>query len=105
MKDYVLSCLNFHVGRKKAISMESFADNVGISTRYLQRIIAELITDGHPIGSSCSHPTGYWILNTVEEFDEADRNLNSRIVALAKRRRALRKHRATLAGQLELKGD
>lgn len=74
------------------------------ATRRVQTIVKELIEAGHPIGSASSKPNGYWILETDEEYDAADANLEHRIMALSRRRKSLRKHRPRLAGQRSMEG-
>lgn len=101
----VLWDLGRHRGRERAISMTSLAHLNYMTTRKLRKIIGKLIELGIPIGSASDFPSGYWLLNTAEEYEDADRSLRSRIISLAKRRRALRKHWAGLAGQLELTDD
>lgn len=80
-----------------------YGENTKSNTRRIQKIIEFLVEEAHkPIGSASSKPNGYWKLDTPQEYDDADNNLRNRIIALAKRRRALKKHRPPLAGQQTL---
>ena len=80
-------------------TLAEFAFGDAKLTRRVQTAIKELIELGYPIGSSCGKPNGYYVITDVEEFDAAHKQIMNRIRQLSRRNKALRKHRAVLAGQ------
>jgi len=48
-------------GRALAMSADEAGRMLGISPREVGALVAELVDAGHPIGSSCTKPYGYYV--------------------------------------------
>jgi len=91
----VLSTVQRHRGRGRAVGLEVVAGLTGLSERNVQEIIAHLIEHhGYPIGSAVKKPMGYFLIETQDELDESVSQLLHRLTALARRIAAL-KHSTT----------
>ena len=60
-----------------------------ISDRVFRALIASMIAEGYPIGSSPD--SGYFVVNTQSRFDEATSSLKAKIGGLARRVHNLKK--------------
>lgn len=82
LKDRVLSMLEEqHVGRKHAIKARHLAQKLGERERVVRAAISEARKGGALILSAISPPYGYFVAETVEEWQEF-RNSNLRSRAL-----------------------
>lgn len=81
----------YHKGIRKSISNKRLADIFSLDERTLRRIITKLINEcGVPIGSS-SH-NGIFFISTDEECDITNKELSSRIIEMARRRKNNKKN-------------
>ena len=77
-----------HYGRENARTGKEIAKVLGFNNdRLVRHAIRELIAEGVPIASSVTPPPGYFIANSLDEAIEYMRNLKSRLVEDAYRRR------------------
>ncbi len=77
-------------GREHSITMQTLAATVGITTRAVQDLIAHLIIDHQIlIASGCGKKHGYWLPTNEDELMAARAQLVHRIIALARRLRAI----------------
>lgn len=75
-------------GRKNARTGKELAKVLGFSNdRCVRQTIRELIAEGLPIASSVTPPLGYFIASSLDEATNYMRNLKSRLVEDAYRRR------------------
>lgn len=86
LKDDVRELLRY--GKEEARTGKELAGVLGLrNDRNIRRAIRELIADGVPIASTVAFPYGYYIANTIEEANEYMKDLRSRLVNDAYRRR------------------
>ena len=79
-----------HLGRDNAIKEHDLARVLGLSARRLQQILQKLTNEFEkPIASSCGKPPGVYVPATSAEKSEYGKQLESRIIQLAKRLRAI----------------
>lgn len=79
-----------HRGAGNAIKEADLARAHGIAPRLLQHALHHLIVeDQRPVASSCRPPYGVYVAATHEEKLEAARQIENRIISLARRLRAL----------------
>ena len=89
---HLLTVLQLHRGKARAITGKDLARVMGeLDDRRIRKEIRELIADGHPIASSTESPYGYFIAETPEEVDQYLKQLKSRLVKDAYRRRDFKK--------------
>ena len=77
------------MGGDLPITYKSIAWSTGINKREVRSIVAHLVTDHH-ICICTTSSGGYFLATTHEEFDEAHRELISRVKKLSKRAKGLR---------------
>jgi hypothetical protein len=88
----LLTILQLHRGKARAITGKELAQVMGApDDRLVRKEIRELIAEGHPIASSTEKPYGYFLVDTPEEAEQYLRQLKSRLVEDAYRRRDFRK--------------
>ena len=74
-----------------------------ISDRKLRKIVAEMVEEGYPIGTSPER--GYFICKSQDDFNEATKSLHSKAMALLYRERKLKEGIEKHTGkQIELPG-
>lgn len=96
----VWTVLARHRGRQQAVGLDVVAIAADLSERRVQQAIAALIEEhGRPIGSACTRPMGYFVIETEEELAESLSQLTHRITALARRVAALRQSTTPLVLQ------
>jgi len=89
---HLLTILQLHRGKTRAITGKELAQILGEpNDRMIRKEIRELIADGHPIASSTEKPYGYFVIDTPEEAEQYLRQLKSRLVKDAYRRRDFKK--------------
>ena len=89
---HLLTILQLHRGKTRAITGKDLAQLLGeLDDRRIRKEIRELIADGHPIASSTESPYGYFMAETPEEVDQYLKQLKSRLVKDAYRRRDFKK--------------
>src|SRR4030042_4005918 len=89
---HLLTILQLHRGKTRAITGKELAQILGEpNDRMIRKEIRELIADGHPIASSTEKPCGYFMAETPEEVDQYLKQLKSRLVKDAYRRRDFKK--------------
>jgi hypothetical protein len=72
---------------------------LGISGRDVQTLAAELIEEGHLVGSSCTPgQAGFFLIETEEDLDEGTRHVRSRALSSLRRVSLLRKAAAERFG-------
>lgn len=82
-KKQIIEILKQHVGQENAITvktihnMVSNRDDSGITNPITRAVIKEIIAEESLPIASC--PRGYFVINTVDEFNEYIRNLQSRM--------------------------
>lgn len=105
----VWTVLARHRGRASAIGLDVVAAIADLSERRVQQSIAALIeVHGRPIGSACTRPMGYFLIETDAELIESVSQLTHRVRALVRRIAALQKSTGPLVLQqlaLELTED
>ncbi len=106
-EEAVLAILKQHQGRENAIGRETLAKEVGLGTRVVEQIVRHLVVShGQSIASSTGGKDeihGYYMISSLEEQDQAERQLVNRIIASAKRLGQLRKNTpAEILGQIKL---
>lgn len=77
-------------GGKNPITYKLIAWRTKISEREVRAIVAHLVTDHHICICTTSNG-GYFLASNYEEYDHAYRELLSRVRALSRRARGLRK--------------
>jgi len=88
----LLTILQLHRGKARAITGKELAQLLGEpDDRLIRREIRELIADGYPIASSTEKPYGYFMADTPEEAAQYLKQLKSRLVEDAYRRRDFKK--------------
>ena len=81
-----------HRGKARAITGKDLAMIMGEpDDRPIRKEIRELIAEGYPIASSTEKPCGYFMAETPEEVDQYLKQLKSRLVKDAYRRRDFKK--------------
>lgn len=75
-----------HAGHWRATPSKQLERDLKITGRQLRQVISDLRYMGHPI---CSGDEGYFFAQTREELEATIRQLNSRIVKIAKARNGL----------------
>jgi hypothetical protein len=111
----VVALLRVRRGRAQAIRVSDLAAILGgrrrcgdlwsgdVSPREVQDIVRRLREQhGCPILSSAGRPPGYWWAATAEELDQCIREQKRKAISTLVVLRALRRHRARLAGQQEI---
>ena len=89
---HLLTVLHLHRGKARAITGKELAQVMGeTDDRLIRKEIRELIAEGHPIASSTEKPYGYFTVSTSEEAEQYLRQLKSRLVEDAYRRRDFKK--------------
>jgi len=77
-----------HQGKARAITGKALAQRFGHKDdREVRLIIRDLISSGYPIASSTGKPQGYFIIETHGEALEYMKELRSRLIENAIRRR------------------
>jgi len=105
LESCVLHALCRRVGRECAIQVERLAADLGADPREVQAAVKRLREQhGAPILSTSGHPAGYYLPVSVEEIDRCLAELKRRAISTLITRRALRRHRARLLGQLDING-
>jgi len=90
VKQEILSLLRF--GRENVITGKRLAEAMGQKNdRQIRMIIRDLIAEGHVIASTTEAPAGYFIASTREEVDRYLKDMKSRLVNDAYRRRDFKK--------------
>ena len=92
-------------GRDNAVKGSILAKRLGFKDdRFIRQTIRELIADGSPIASSTVSPAGYFIANSPDEVIDYMKDLKSRLVNDAYRRRDFKRAARKLLqpGQLHL---
>jgi hypothetical protein len=80
-KSRVLAIIRQHQGHDHAIRAMDLARELGLTDdRKVQLAIEDLIEEGTPVCSSCSHPMGYYLPVSAEEAEEYKRQLRSRAI-------------------------
>ncbi|BFU90127.1 MAG: hypothetical protein NTAFB01_13140 [Nitrospira sp.] len=88
----VWAVLNRHRGRLSAIGLDALALASDVPERAVQHVIAHLIErHGCAIGSACTKPMGYFVIQTEAELSASVSQLLHRLMALARRIAALKK--------------
>lgn len=100
----VLEVLHECRGRRMAIGKSDLARRTGIHERTVREIIKHLIeAHGEPIGSTSGDPHGYYMICTADEQQQAEAELQHRIIELARRLASLRKNTpSAVLGQITL---
>ena len=107
----VVALLRARRGRAQAIRARDLGALVGLGPgggrnggpREVQAIIQRLRGEhGYPILSSAGRPPGYWWAATAEEIEDCIREQRRKAISTLVVLRALRRHRARLAGQLAI---
>ena len=89
---HLLTILQLHRGKARAITGKDLAQLLGEpDDRMIRREIRELIAEGYPIASSTEKPYGYFMADTPEEAAQYLKQLKSRLVEDAYRRRDFKK--------------
>lgn len=83
-------------GRALAMSAAEIAGTLHLSTREVGALVAELIDDGHAVGSACTEPFGYFRCVTSEDVEQGSHHIRSRAMASLVRLAAFRKAAAPL---------
>lgn len=91
----------FHVGKERRVTARQLAERLNHKdTTQVRAAISELVTEGHPIGSTM---TGYFVLSNADEAVECYRHLESRTRKIARRLAGLKRAvRAKFGNQLFL---
>ncbi|MGD0263558.1 MAG: hypothetical protein ABSD47_01225 [Candidatus Methylomirabilota bacterium] len=98
-----MSLLRVRRGRSQAVRVPDLAALVGTSPREIQDVVKRLREQhGCPILSSAGKPPGYWWAATAEELEICIREQRRKAISTLVVLRALRRHRARLAGQREI---
>jgi hypothetical protein len=97
-------------GRVNAVTQPWIAGELGMGVREVQEVLHSLVADhGLPICTTSGKPPGAFIAEDAEDLRVGESNLRGRIVAIARRYRALHGSAAAreLLGQLamELEGQ
>jgi hypothetical protein len=79
----LLTILEHHRGKDRAITLPELAERMGVSTRNIQSMKRDLADDGILIGSSCiKGSAGYFLPVTAEEVDNTLKNYRNRALSL-----------------------
>jgi len=90
-------------GRENARAVTLLAALVGVDHRRLRAVVKHLIEEhGALIGSATSSPTGYYLIDSVEEAQAVCDRLHHRGISILERRARLKKSIYKLFGQGEL---
>jgi hypothetical protein len=103
-----LHLITWHKGASHALPLASIADKLKMPAREVKAMVKELVEQfALPIGASRQEPYGYFLCVTAEDVELAIRPLESEVISLARRIRALggEKRLAEFAGQLQLQLD
>ncbi|MDE2701297.1 MAG: hypothetical protein OXI23_20680 [Gemmatimonadota bacterium] len=100
----VWSTLQGHYGRARAIKKVRLAALCDLHERDLRNILKRLIqVHGLPIGSTPSHPQGYFVINSEEELAEIAGRYHRQALSLLYRVMRLKKVSAhQIARQIEM---
>lgn len=89
---HLLTILQLSRGKAKAVTGKDLARIMGEpNDRLIRKEIRELIAQGYPIASSTEQPYGYFMVDTPEEAEQYLKQLKSRLVEDAYRRRDFKK--------------
>jgi uncharacterized protein involved in exopolysaccharide biosynthesis len=100
---HLLTVLQLHRGKARAITGKDLAQVMGEpNDRLIRKEIRDLIADGFPIASSTEKPYGYFMAETPQEAAQYLRQLKSRLVEDAYRRRDFKKAAKALNKEKQL---
>ena len=88
-------------GEDNAILREDLVSKTDMSDRKIRDLIAEVVELGFMVCSSTSHP-GYWKPTKVSELVDLDKQTESYIKRLGKKRKAIKKYLSVHVDQLEM---
>ncbi len=84
------------------MQVSALAREVELAPRVTQDIVKRLREQhGMPILSSAGRPPGYYVAETLDELEACIREQRRKAISTIVMLRALRRHRARLAGQLD----
>lgn len=87
----VYGIIRHHKGRANAISVGAIATHTGIGERTVRSIVKHLIEDHRVrIGSALGRPSGYYIIETLEETEQNERTLRSLAISTLRHAAVLR---------------
>lgn len=100
-----LHILRYHKGSGQARPLADIAAKLKVPAREVKAIVKSLVEDfGLPIGASRQEPYGYFLCVSHDDIELAIRPLESEVISLARRVRALggEQRLAEFFGQLQL---
>jgi hypothetical protein len=80
----------WHTGKAKAITFSRLAEEMKMPERELRDMVSRLVTVEEQLIGSTSD-SGYFAIETLDEFNHVDRELTARIASLILRRSGLRR--------------
>lgn len=88
IKQDLIKLMERHKGHNNAISAKELSEQLDISSRELRELSGDIVKDGSALmGSSPDY--GFFMIVDEEDYNLAIRHIESRICALAERKRAL----------------
>jgi len=89
----IIDFMRNHQGKDKAVTYKAIAFFTQIDERTVRSTVAHLVTEHNmPIGTiSSGGNAGYFLISNADEFDQAHRELISRIKKLSARCKGLRR--------------